>query len=124
MQSEKFVQEHGGRIGQLSIYGQESNPTTWRLASMNMVIRGMDFDFGKEPANTFSRDLHPDLGADVIMANPPFNMKEWKDGVRDDDQRWHTAFHPPATPALPGCSTWPITWRPTVAWAYCWPTAR
>jgi type I restriction-modification system DNA methylase subunit len=55
---------------------------------MNMVIRGMDFDFGKEPANTFSRDLHPDLRADFIMDNPPFNIKEWKDGVRDDDPRW------------------------------------
>lgn len=88
VQSEKFVEEHGGRIGQISVYGQESNPTTWRLASMNMAIRGMDFDFGKEPANTFSRDLHPDLRADFIMANPPFNMKEWNTGVRDDDPRW------------------------------------
>ena len=88
VQSEKFVEEHGGRIGQISVYGQESNPTTWRLASMNMAIRGMDFDFGKEPANTFSRDLHPDLRADFIMANPPFNMKEWNTGVLDDDPRW------------------------------------
>lgn len=88
VQSEKFVEEHGGRIGQISVYGQESNPTTWRLASMNMAIRGMDFDFGKEPANTFARDLHPDLRADFIMANPPFNMKEWNAGVRDDDPRW------------------------------------
>jgi type I restriction enzyme M protein len=94
VQSEKFVQEHGGRIGQLSVYGQESNPTTWRLASMNMVIRGMDFDFGKVPANTFARDLHPDLRADFIMANPPFNMKEWKDGVRDDDPRWQYGIPP------------------------------
>ena len=85
VQSEKFVEEHGGRIGQISVYGQESNPTTWRLASMNMAIRGMDFDFGKEPANTFSRDQHPDLRADFIMANPPFNMKEWNAGVKDDD---------------------------------------
>jgi type I restriction enzyme M protein len=88
VQSEKFVEEHGGRIGQLSVYGQESNPTTWRLASMNMAIRGMDFDFGKEPANTFGRDQHPDLRADFIMANPPFNMKEWNAGVKDDDPRW------------------------------------
>ena len=88
VQSEEFVREHGGQIGKISVYGQESNPTTWRLASMNMAIRGMDYDFGKEPANTFSRDLHPDLRADFIMANPPFNMKEWKDGVKDDDPRW------------------------------------
>lgn len=88
VQSEKFVEEHGGRVGQLSIYGQESNPTTWRLASMNMAIRGMDYDFGKEPASTYTRDQHPDLRADYIMANPPFNMKEWNAGVKDDDPRW------------------------------------
>jgi type I restriction enzyme M protein len=98
VQSEKFVEEHGGRIGQIAVYGQESNPTTWRLASMNMAIRGMDFDFGKEPANTFSRDQHPDLRADFIMANPPFNMKEWNTGVKDDDPRWHYGI-PPASNA-------------------------
>ena len=94
VQSEKFIQEHGGRIGQISVYGQESNPTTWRLASMNMAIRGMDFDFGKEPANSFTRDQHPDLRADYVMANPPFNMKEWKDGVADDDVRWKYGVPP------------------------------
>ncbi len=94
VQSERFVEEHGGRIGQLSLYGQESNPTTWRLAAMNMAIRGMDFDFGKESADTFVRDLHPDLRADYIMANPPFNMKEWKTGVRDEDPRWRYGIPP------------------------------
>lgn len=94
VQSEEFVKEHGGRNGQISVYGQESNSTTWRLASMNMAIRGMDFDFGMEPANTFSRDLHPDLRADFIMANPPFNMKEWNDGVRDDEPRWKYGIPP------------------------------
>ncbi|MDO8464664.1 MAG: class I SAM-dependent DNA methyltransferase [Gallionella sp.] len=92
--SEKFVEEHGGRIGQLSVYGQESNPTTWRLASMNMAIRGMDFDFGKEPASTYTRDMHPDLRADYIMANPPFNMKEWNAGVKDNDPRWKYGIPP------------------------------
>lgn len=106
VQSEKFVEEHGGRVGQLSIYGQESNPTTWRLASMNMAIRGMDYDFGKEPASTYTRDQHPDLRADFIMANPPFNMKEWNAGVKDDDPRWKsTARRPRATPTSRGCST-------------------
>lgn len=98
VQSEKFVEEHGGRIGQISVYGQESNPTTWRLASMNMAIRGMDFDFGKEPASTYTRDQHPDLRADFIMANPPFNMKEWNAGVKDDDPRWKYGI-PPASNA-------------------------
>ncbi len=61
---------------------------------MNMAIRGMDFDFGKEPANTFTRDQHPDLRADFIMANPPFNMKEWNAGVKDDDPRWKYGIPP------------------------------
>ncbi len=88
VQSEKFITEHQGRIGDLSIYGQEYNHTTWQLAAMNMVIRGIDFNFGKEPANTFTNDQHPDLRADVVMANPPFNMKEWDVGVDDNDPRW------------------------------------
>ena len=94
VQSERFVLEHGGKIGQLSIYGQEFNPTTWRLASMNMAIRGLDFDFGKEPASTYTRPQHPDLRADYIMANPPFNMKAWKEGVKDDDPRWKYGVPP------------------------------
>ena len=88
VQSEKFIKEHGGKLGNVSIYGQEYNHTTWQLAAMNMVIRGLDFNFGKEPANTFTNDQHPDLRADTIMANPPFNMKEWDTGVKDDDPRW------------------------------------
>jgi len=98
VQSERFVLEHGGKIGALSIYGQEANPTTWRLASMNMAIRGMDFDFGKEPASTYTKPQHPDLRADFIMANPPFNMKEWNEGVKDDDVRWKYGV-PPANNA-------------------------
>ena len=68
--------------------GQEYNHTTWQLAAMNMAIRGIDFNFGKEPANTFTNDQHPDLRADFVMANPPFNMKEWDVGVDDNDPRW------------------------------------
>ncbi len=94
VQSEKFVEEHGGKLGNLSVYGQESNPTTWRLAAMNMAIRGMDFDLGKEPASTYTRDQHPDLRADFIMANPPFNMKEWNQGVKEDDPRWKYGIPP------------------------------
>lgn len=94
--SEKFIEEHGGKIGQVSIYGQESNPTTWRLAAMNMVIRGIEFDFGKEPADTLNNDQHPDLRADFVMANPPFNQKEW--GGSDDDKRWKYGI-PPKTNA-------------------------
>ena len=86
--SEKFIEEHGGKIGDVSVYGQESNPTTWRLAAMNMAIRGIDFNFGKQPANSFTSDAHPDLRADYVMANPPFNMKEWWDGKLEGDPRW------------------------------------
>lgn len=88
VQSEQFIREHQGRIGDVSIYGQEYNHTTWQLAAMNMVIRGIDFNFGKEPASSYTNDQHPDLRADFVMANPPFNMKEWDTGVDDNDPRW------------------------------------
>ncbi|MBL7981925.1 MAG: type I restriction-modification system subunit M [Flavobacteriales bacterium] len=88
VQSEEFIEQFGGRLGDISVYGQESNPTTWRLAAMNMAIRGIDFNFGKEPANTFTNDQHPALRADYVMANPPFNVKEWWDARLEGDARW------------------------------------
>ena len=88
VQSEAFIEAHGGRLGAISVYGQESNPTTWRLAAMNMAIRGIDFNFGKQPADTFLNDQHPDLRADYVMANPPFNISEWWDGRLEGDPRW------------------------------------
>jgi len=88
VQSENFITAHEGKIGDVSIYGQEANHTTWQLAAMNMVIRGIDFNFGKEPASTYTHDQHPDLRADFVMANPPFNMKEWDTGVDENDPRW------------------------------------
>jgi type I restriction enzyme M protein len=88
VQSEHFINAHQGKIGDVSIYGQEYNHTTWQLAAMNMVIRGIDFNFGKEPASSYTNDQHPDLRADFVMANPPFNMKEWDTGVDDNDPRW------------------------------------
>lgn len=88
VQSEAFITEHQGKIDDISIYGQEYNHTTWQLAAMNMVIRGMDFNFGKEPASSYTNDQHPDLRADYVLANPPFNMKEWDTGVDDNDPRW------------------------------------
>lgn len=92
VQSEKFVEEHGGRIGDIAVYGQESNPTTRRLAMMNLAIRGIDGDLGKEHADTFRRDLHPDLKADFVLANPPFNDSDW---YRDDeDVRWKYGLPP------------------------------
>ena len=88
VQSEKFIQAHGGKIGDVSIYGQESNPTTWRLAAMNLAIRGIDFNLGKEPADTFTRNQHKDLRADFILANPPFNISDWWHGSLEGDPRW------------------------------------
>jgi type I restriction enzyme M protein len=96
VQSEKFIERYAGKNNydpltqkqKISIYGQEYNYTTWQLAAMNMAIRGLDYDFGKEPASTYTNDQHKDLRADFIMANPPFNMKEWDAGVDDNDPRW------------------------------------
>jgi type I restriction enzyme M protein len=88
VQSERFVQEHGGRIGDIAVYGQESNPTTWRLAKMNLAIRGIEADLGPEPGDSFLRDLHPDLRSDFILANPPFNMSEWGGERLEGDPRW------------------------------------
>ncbi len=136
VQSEAFIEAHGGRLGAISVYGQgkrtgrpfgrakrarrgrpnftrpkQSNPTTWRLAAMNMAIRGIDFNFGKQPADTFLSDQHPDLHADTaprgsaisndkshfagparskgqLMANPHFNISEWWDGRLEGDPRW------------------------------------
>lgn len=88
VQSEQFVLVHGGRIGDISIYGQESNPTTWRLAKMNLALRHIEADLGPEQADTFHRDLHPDLKADFILANPPFNLKDWGGDRLTDDIRW------------------------------------
>jgi len=77
VQSEKFIEAHGGRVDDISIYGQESNPTTWRLCKMNLAIRGIEVNLGPHAADTFHHDLHPDLRADFILANPPFNMSDW-----------------------------------------------
>lgn len=95
--SEKFIEAHNGKIGDISVYGQESNPTTWRLAAMNMAIRGIDFNFGQEPRSSFTNDQHPDLRADFVLANPPFNQKEedWWDASLENDARWKGYPTPP-----------------------------
>ncbi|WP_457388797.1 class I SAM-dependent DNA methyltransferase [Roseateles sp. P5_E1] len=100
VQSEEFIAEHlkkrpnaKDQARHINVYGQESNPTTWKLAAMNMAIRGLDFNFGPSNADTLLNDLHPDLRADYVMANPPFNMKEWWNAKLENDWRW-----------LPGCT--------------------
>ena len=95
VQSEEFIKAHGGRVDDISIYGQESNPTTWRLAAMNLAIRGFSGDLGKEPGDTFARDQFPDLKFDYIMANPPFNISDWGGEKYESDPRWQFG-RPPA----------------------------
>jgi type I restriction enzyme M protein len=88
VQSEKFIEAHGGKLGDISIYGQESNPTTWRLAKMNLAIRGIEANLGAEPADSFHQDQHKDLKADYILANPPFNISDWGQERLAEDVRW------------------------------------
>ena len=98
VQSEKFLEAHGGRRGHISVYGQEANPDTWKMAKINMAIRGIDADFGPYHADTFGNDLHPNLKADFIMANPPFNYHPWGQENLKDDKRWKYGL-PPASNA-------------------------
>lgn len=86
VQSEEFITAHGGRLGDISIYGQESNYTTWRLAKMNLAIRGIDGQIAH--GDTFHNDRHPDLKADFILANPPFNISDWGGDRLREDKRW------------------------------------
>ncbi|KGJ32500.1 type I restriction-modification system subunit M [Rothia aeria] len=88
VQSAKFVDAHGGNRNQLSIYGQEFTNTTWKLAKMNLALRGIDADLGSKSADSFTEDLHPDLRADYIIANPPFNISDYWDESLADDPRW------------------------------------
>lgn len=90
--SEKFVEEHAGRVGDLAIYGQELNETTWRLGKMNMAIRGIDADLRR--GDTFHDDKFPDLKADYILANPPFNISDWGQELLQDDIRWKYGMPP------------------------------
>ncbi|AIJ30995.1 type I restriction-modification system subunit M [Actinobacillus suis] len=88
VQTERFIREHQGNPNRVSIYGQEFNPTTWKLAAMNMAIHGLSFDFGKGNADTFSNPQHLDKRMDFVMANPPFNMNEWWNQSLANDPRW------------------------------------
>jgi type I restriction enzyme M protein len=94
VQSEKFVEAHGGGRDDISIYGQESNPQTWRLAKMNLAIRGITANLGSRAADSFHDDLHKDLKADFILANPPFNVSDWGGERRRQDNRWKYGVPP------------------------------
>ena len=94
VQSLKFIENHQGNVRNISIYGQEKNPTTWKLAKMNLAIRSIDGDLGKFAADTFHEDLHKDLKADFILANPPFNISDWGQEKLVDDYRWKYGVPP------------------------------
>lgn len=94
VQSSKFIQAHSRRRGSFAVYGQESNVDTWKMAKMNMAIRGIDADFGPYHADTFFNDLHPTLKADFIMANPPFNLSNWGQDKLKEDLRWKYGVPP------------------------------
>ena len=94
VQSEKFVEERGGRIGDIAIYGQESNYTTWRLAKMNLAVRGIDADIRWNNEGSFHKDDLPDLKADYILANPPFNISDWGGNRLREDARWKFGVPP------------------------------
>ena len=106
-----FVQAYGGRVDAISIYGQESNPTTWRLAAMNLAIRGFAANLGKEPADTFARDQFRDLKFDYVMANPPFNISDWGGEKYENDRRWKYG-RPPAGNAN-------YAWLQHILWKLC-----
>lgn len=88
VQSAEFVKAHGGKRTDISVYGQEFTDTTWKLAKMNLALRGIEADLGDRSADSFTQDLHPDLRADFVIANPPFNVSNWWDAKLQDDSRW------------------------------------
>lgn len=95
VQSARFIEEHSGRRDAISVYGQESNSDTWKMAKINMAIRGISADFGKHHADTFHNDLHKTLKADFILANPPFNLSGWGQEKLQNDVRWKYGTPPP-----------------------------
>ncbi len=94
VQSVEFIQAHRGNRNRISVYGQESNADTWKMAKMNMAIRGIEADFGPYQADTFFNDLHKSLKADFIMANPPFNLSNWGQDKLQEDVRWKYGMPP------------------------------
>ena len=94
VQSEKFIEAHSRKRGNISVYGQEANPDTWKMAKMNMAIRGIDADLGPYNADTFTNDLHQTLKADFILANPPFNYHPWNQDKLLEDKRWKYGLPP------------------------------
>jgi len=123
VQSAKFIQAHSGKRGAIAVYGQEANADTWKMAKMNMAIRGIDADFGPYQADTFTNDLHPTLKADFILANPPFNYHPWNQEKLLEDVRWKYGI-PPAGNANYAWiqhmihSFMPVVWHYSIEWCH------
>ena len=94
VQSKQFIDNHQGNIDNLSVFGQESNPTTWKMSKMNLAIRGIEADLGEHQADTFIDDLHDEIRADYVLANPPFNLKKWGQEQLTEDKRWKYGLPP------------------------------
>lgn len=95
VQADRFIKAHGGVRNDISVFGQEQNPTTWRLAKMNLALRGIDANLGPQWGDSFANDLHPDLRADFVIANPPFNISDWGGENLREDPRWKYGTPPP-----------------------------
>ena len=122
VQSAEFVKAHGGKQTDISIYGQEYTHTTWKLAKMNLAIRGLEADLGKKAADSFTEDLHPDLRADFVIANPPFNQDDWYQAKLADDPRWKFKLPPKGNSNFAWVQHFDfITLRLTALRGSCWP---
>lgn len=124
VQSAQFIESHSGNINNISVYGQDSNPTTWKMAQMNLAIRGIEADLGRYNADTFFNDCHPTLKADFVMANPPFNLSDWGRISWRMMCVGNTVHRPMAMPTLRGFSISSTTLPRRDVRALCWPTAR
>lgn len=124
VQSAQFIENHSGNINNISVYGQDSNPTTWKMAQMNLAIRGIEADLGRYNADTFFNDCHPTLKADFVMANPPFNLSDWGRISWRMMCVGNTVHRPMAMPTLRGFSISSTTLPRRDVRALCWPTAR
>ena len=123
VQSKAFLAKHGGKLTDLSVYGQEFNLTTWKLAKMNLALQGINADLGDQWADTFRVNKHPDLRADHILANPPYNIDDWH-RAEDDPAGHGSESHQQATPTTPGWNTSGTTSHPAEQQALSWPTVR
>lgn len=124
VQSSKFIERHQGNINRISVYGQELNSNTWRLAQMNLAICGIEANFGDSFGDSFHDDKHPFLKADFVMANPPFNISNGEVTNSMTTHAGNTAYHPKAMLTLLGCSTCCTTWRIMGVLGLSLPTAR